>query len=248
MTAARKFPNDAAAARAARQFALEALSGYSSELREVVELLVSELATNSVRHTDSDFEVTISVDASTIRISVADSGTGQPAVQQLDPSAVSGRGLALVEMLSSSWGVRPSQSGVSGKTVWFVLDIADKQLQSGSAARAYGGAHENFAAGDPGGQGDVPPTMSLKPMPLDPTLNSRTHVSRDRHADRVRDNTVLHGAGSTGVRRSRLQRRERVTVARNDRKTIARACHFKQSHERARTADHAQPIRVLARR
>jgi serine/threonine-protein kinase RsbW len=136
MTSARRFPNDAQAARAARQFALASLAGYAPELLEVVELLVSELATNSVRHTNSGFELRISSDPSRIRISVTDRGPGKPAVQKLDPTALSGRGLALVEMLSSSWGVRASRSAEGGKTVWLTLDVSDRQLRSGSAARS----------------------------------------------------------------------------------------------------------------
>jgi anti-sigma regulatory factor (Ser/Thr protein kinase) len=136
MTAARTFPNDVMAVKAARQFALESLADHSRELLELVELLVSELATNSVRHTDSAFEVKVSSDPSQIRISVTDSGSGRPTMQRFDPTAVSGRGLALVEMLSNSWGVRRSESAAGGKTVWFVLDVADHRFRSGSTTHA----------------------------------------------------------------------------------------------------------------
>jgi anti-sigma regulatory factor (Ser/Thr protein kinase) len=122
MTTARRFPNDANAAKAARQFALTTLVGYPRELLEVVELLVSELATNAVRHTASTFELRISSNADRVRISVTDHGVGAPAVKHVSPTSVSGRGLALVEMLSSSWGVSPSRSLAGGKTVWFVLE------------------------------------------------------------------------------------------------------------------------------
>ncbi len=136
MTGTRKFENDAVAVRAARQFALKNLPGYSPEVLDVVELLVSELATNSVRHTESEFELRVSGDPRRIRISVTDRGTGWPAVQSLDPAALSGRGLALVEMLSSSWGISRSRSAAGGKTVWLVLDVADHQFQPRSKVRA----------------------------------------------------------------------------------------------------------------
>lgn len=136
MTAARRFPNDAIAVKAARQFALESLADRSLELLEMVELLVSELASNCVRHTDSAFEVKISSDPSQIHISVTDSGSGRPEMQRFDPTAVSGRGLALVEMLSNSWGVSPSEPTSSGKTVWFVLDVADQPFRPASTTHA----------------------------------------------------------------------------------------------------------------
>jgi serine/threonine-protein kinase RsbW len=137
MTSIRDFPNDPTAVRAARRFALESLSGQSAELLEVVELLVSELATNAVRHTDSGFSVRVEQDARRIRISVTDHGGGHPEVQGLDPEAISGRGLALVEMFSREWGVRPSRSAEGGKTVWLELD-ATGAPEGSSGGRAAG--------------------------------------------------------------------------------------------------------------
>ena len=125
MTSNRKFPNDPQAVRAARRFAIDELSGYAPELLDVVELLVSELAGNCVRHTDSSFDVEVSRDRRKIRVAVSDRGAGKPAVQHVDTNAVAGRGLALVETLSSSWGVRTSRRPGGGKAVWFELELAN---------------------------------------------------------------------------------------------------------------------------
>ena len=125
MTSNRKFPNDPQAVRAARRFAIDELSGYAPELLDVVELLVSELAGNCVRHTDSGFDVEVSRDRRRIRVAVSDRGAGKPAVQHVDTNAVAGRGLALVETLSSSWGVRTSRRPGGGKAVWFELELAN---------------------------------------------------------------------------------------------------------------------------
>jgi anti-sigma regulatory factor (Ser/Thr protein kinase) len=166
MTSVRKFPNQSTAARAARQFALANLAGYAPELLEVVELLVSELASNSVRHTESGFEVRVSSDRRRIRVSVTDSGSGRPTERALDPTAESGRGLALVKMLSSASGVTRSRSSAGGKTVWFVLDVAPHQFQPALAAQASplsrvvargGGRGADGAAG--GGSGTGGPVM-----------------------------------------------------------------------------------------
>lgn len=123
MTSNRKFPNDPQAVRAARKFALHELSGYAPELLDTVELLVSELAGNCVRHTNSNFEVSVASDRRKIRVSVSDRGAGTPVVQHVDARAVAGRGLALVETLSSSWGVRASRLPRGGKAVWFELAL-----------------------------------------------------------------------------------------------------------------------------
>lgn len=128
-TSTRKFANDPDAVRSARRFALESLPDCSPDVREVVELLVSELAGNCVRHTDSGFEVRVSGDADKVRISVTDRGRGRPVVQGIDPTAVTGRGLALVQMLSSSWGVRYSRSAAGGKSVWFALELDGQRLR-----------------------------------------------------------------------------------------------------------------------
>jgi anti-sigma regulatory factor (Ser/Thr protein kinase) len=130
MTSNRKFPNDPQAVRAARKFAINELPGYAPELLDVVELLVSELAGNCVRHTSSNFEVRVSRDRRKIRVAVADRGAGKPVVQRVDTSAVAGRGLALVETLSSSWGVRTSRLPGGGKAVWFELDLGDDRSRT----------------------------------------------------------------------------------------------------------------------
>jgi hypothetical protein len=53
-------------------------------------------------------------------VSVTDESPASPQVQHPAPTAVSGRGMALVEALSRTWGT-DLHDGV-GKTVWFVVD------------------------------------------------------------------------------------------------------------------------------
>lgn len=117
-----RFKNDRTAVPAARRFALEALQGqgHSQETMDTVELMVSELATNCIRHTNSDFEIAIELGPGTVRVTASDDGSGEPVMQQASPADASGRGLAIVNMLSSSWGIEHRASG-PGKTVWFTL-------------------------------------------------------------------------------------------------------------------------------
>lgn len=106
----------------ARRAVKETLAGASEEAVEAAVLLVSELVTNSVRHsgmssTDS-LMVRISTRPSAIRIEVADWGKGfnfEPRSTPLDQAG--GWGLPLVERLSCRWGLQQGPP----TTVWFEL-------------------------------------------------------------------------------------------------------------------------------
>lgn len=110
--------------REARRFVVDSLQGVSRETLEIVEVLVSELATNAVRHAETDFDVTVTYDGSggPIRVEVVDAGAGVPT--QLEPGAVEpqGRGLKIVNGLSDRWGCTPAP-GAGSKTVWFELVV-----------------------------------------------------------------------------------------------------------------------------
>jgi anti-sigma regulatory factor (Ser/Thr protein kinase) len=117
MRASRAFDHSPASVTAARRFVTEALPGVAADTIEVVELLVSELATNCVRHTRARFEVTIVQSEHEIRVEAVDSGGGAPAKRFPGPTEPNGRGLQIVDMLSTEWGCEPAAAG--GKTVWF---------------------------------------------------------------------------------------------------------------------------------
>ena len=108
---------------AARRFMEETLERWDcAEVLDVVNLLVSELVTNAVVHARSEPSVAILLTPAAIRIEVTDSGAGLPAVKDAADSDTSGRGMALVEMLASAWGVQPR---ATGKTVWFEVPRPD---------------------------------------------------------------------------------------------------------------------------
>jgi anti-sigma regulatory factor (Ser/Thr protein kinase) len=115
----RTFPADRQSVTAARKFATEVLVGIPRDLLESVELMVSELATNCVRHVKTRFELMILHTPEEIRIEVTDHGGGVPAMRSPGPEDPSGRGLRIVDMLSERWGV--ADQSLSGKTVWFTL-------------------------------------------------------------------------------------------------------------------------------
>ena len=88
-----------------------------------VRLLVSELVTNSVRHSSAAAEEPVSVDVSVtssrVRIEVTDRGAGFDPGQRSDRHGqASGWGLMLVERLADRWGVRRRE----GTCVWLEID------------------------------------------------------------------------------------------------------------------------------
>jgi anti-sigma regulatory factor (Ser/Thr protein kinase) len=115
----RTFPAIPQSVHAARRFATDALAGLPADALETIELMVSELATNCIRHERMSFYVTISRLQREIRIEVTDSGSGVPMMRSPGPNDPSGRGLQIVDMLSDEWGIEPEVP--AGKTVWFSL-------------------------------------------------------------------------------------------------------------------------------
>ncbi|MFI9646029.1 ATP-binding protein [Streptomyces sp. NPDC052040] len=93
--------------------------GLPAEVRETVELVVSELVTNAVRHgrvPGRYFEVAMAYDGEkAVEVEVSDASERLPVPADPGPEATSGRGLLLVAALSQSWGVRDRSVG---KTVW----------------------------------------------------------------------------------------------------------------------------------
>jgi len=113
---------DVSAAGAARRFVGRNLEswGVDKELTATAQLCVSELVTNAVIHTGTGPAVTVRYDEECILVLVSDHG-GRSAVRQAEdtqPDDISGRGLALVDALSSSWS---AERNADGTTVWFEL-------------------------------------------------------------------------------------------------------------------------------
>jgi anti-sigma regulatory factor (Ser/Thr protein kinase) len=101
------------------------LDGHAALLLDM-RLAVSEMVTNSIRHgtrsSEELVEIVIDVDSGRVRIEVRDQGSGfDPAGRtDLPPShSTAGRGLHLVDALSSRWGVELSGS----TTVWAEFDL-----------------------------------------------------------------------------------------------------------------------------
>jgi anti-sigma regulatory factor (Ser/Thr protein kinase) len=84
---------------------------------EAVQLIVSELVTNAIRHAHGQIELCVAVADRVVRIEVSDESPGSEAVKlPLDDTLGSnGRGLRLVEAFSKAWGC---DIGSHRKVVW----------------------------------------------------------------------------------------------------------------------------------
>jgi anti-sigma regulatory factor (Ser/Thr protein kinase) len=130
----RVFGNAPEAVSAARHYVVDLLADVPHAIVDEVAVMVSELATNCVRHTDTEFTVNVEHDRNRIRVEVTDRGAGAPTVRVPDATEPTGRGLRIVRELSDAFGVEPA-SGAPGKTVWFVVQIDDSARAPGAGTQ-----------------------------------------------------------------------------------------------------------------
>lgn len=107
--------------RAARKLVRGLVDPKHAELVEVVELLVTELVTNSIVHAASAPRVEVELRRDRVRVAVHDSDPTLPRQRIPDRDRPGGRGLLLLEGLATRWGADPTGDG---KVVWFELDRA----------------------------------------------------------------------------------------------------------------------------
>lgn len=127
----RVFGNAPEAVSAARHYVVDQLADVPRAVVDEVAVMVSELVTNCVRHTDTEFAVAVEHDRNQVRVEVTDHGAGSPTLRAPDASEPTGRGLRIVRELSDSFGVEPAADG-SGKTVWFVVQLDHAAGQPGT--------------------------------------------------------------------------------------------------------------------
>jgi anti-sigma regulatory factor (Ser/Thr protein kinase) len=111
-----------ASAGQARKLVMRMLRDADPTMRDVGVLLTSELVTNALLYANSSISLHIAETEDGYRISVTDSNSQTVAPRRVSPDATSGRGLALVDRLSGSWGV--DLHGPDGKEVWFEVPRA----------------------------------------------------------------------------------------------------------------------------
>ena len=126
---------------AARRFVADGLSSWGMhDLLDDATLCVSELAGNAALHSSSTFmHIGVGRYGDKVRVSVEDDGavpaqavTPRPSFPDLDDPGdllledepTTGRGLGIVSILASDWGVEPT---ADGKRVWFEISGTDDE-------------------------------------------------------------------------------------------------------------------------
>ncbi|MGW1814875.1 ATP-binding protein [Streptomyces sp. NPDC002125] len=124
----------------ARLHTADVLSGWgvSSDIVETAKLLVSELATNAVRHSEEGqapalplasqstvqtFELLLEALPGVVRLSVWDRDVRPPVLKEVGVDAAGGRGIFIVAAMSRDWGCYPAR-GLPGKVVWAEIALA----------------------------------------------------------------------------------------------------------------------------
>jgi anti-sigma regulatory factor (Ser/Thr protein kinase) len=125
-----ELPAEPASARQARSAVRQALAGWGmGHLTGDAELLASELVANAAEHGDgTPIGLALRRHAEPggqpgITCGVTDGSPATPRRTEPGPDSERGRGLAIVDALAQSSGVRASQAG---KTSWFTLALTDR--------------------------------------------------------------------------------------------------------------------------
>ncbi len=97
------------------------------QLLDDVQLVVSELVTNSLRADCHSLSVDLVQADTTVRVGVRDDAAGMPTIQHPGVTETHGRGLLIVAAVSDDWGVLPVDDG---KEVWAEFAVPDRAASS----------------------------------------------------------------------------------------------------------------------
>ncbi|MFF9091412.1 ATP-binding protein [Streptomyces sp. NPDC014991] len=128
-TATRSLPRLPESVPVTRRLVRQALADWQlTGLFDVAELVVTELVTNSVRHARSTtIRVTVRrLAAGMVQVAVVDMSRAMPVLLPSTEDAVDGRGLAIIDAVSTKWG---TDLLPWGKRVW--ADLEPEQSPAG---------------------------------------------------------------------------------------------------------------------
>ncbi|MGV9455500.1 SpoIIE family protein phosphatase [Streptomyces sp. NPDC003635] len=108
----------------ARRFTRRAMRSWGlAEQTDAVLLVVSELVTNALVHTEGPVRLDLTLINSRLRVAVADTSPRSPVKpRSIGWEATGGRGILLVEAMSTAWGTLPVSGG---KQVWSEIQLRD---------------------------------------------------------------------------------------------------------------------------
>ncbi|MFB7939749.1 SpoIIE family protein phosphatase [Streptomyces sp. NPDC056049] len=116
----------------ARRFTARTLRDWSvTEEADTVLLVVSELVTNAVAHTQGEVRLGLTLTGDRLRVAVNDASPRTPVkTENVDWEATGGRGLLLVAAMSAAWGSVPFSGG---KQVWCDITLPPRDEPAPSA-------------------------------------------------------------------------------------------------------------------
>jgi anti-sigma regulatory factor (Ser/Thr protein kinase) len=111
----------------AREWARNALPGWGLDQHtDLVVLIVSELVTNAIRHGCGGIGISLAYTHGNLWIEVTDQGSGRPRLRHASPEDTTGRGLAVIQALTTLNGGELGcidSTGGPGKTVYAVVPL-----------------------------------------------------------------------------------------------------------------------------
>jgi anti-sigma regulatory factor (Ser/Thr protein kinase) len=134
---AAQFPATPTSIADARRFVAAHLAavGLNEDAVQAVTLMVSELATNSIRHAGTPYRVAVDHRGDALRVEVSDTGDGQARLRTPGPREPHGRGLQIISALADAWGVDDG-TAAGEKTTWFTYRVtASADGPAGGLAR-----------------------------------------------------------------------------------------------------------------
>lgn len=125
------YPADVLSVGNARHDVERALEGAHLEpFRESARHVVDELVWNVVLHAESPAIIRLTETGAEVVLEVADTCADLPTPRHPQPDELAGRGLAIVEELTTAWGCR---AVAGGKIVWATLrGLTDAEVDAGS--------------------------------------------------------------------------------------------------------------------
>lgn len=116
------------------------------DLIDSSELLVSELVTNAIRYAKGEILLRLILEPDCLTCEVHDASPALPRVLQADKDAENGRGLHVVSLMASKWGVRRT---AGGKVVWCEQQIPVEVTEAMLAAMGTAEPAESITATAP---------------------------------------------------------------------------------------------------
>ncbi|GGY24466.1 SpoIIE family protein phosphatase [Streptomyces djakartensis] len=184
----------------ARRFSARTLRSWDVvEEADTVLLVVSELVTNALVHTQGAVRLDLTLAADRLRVTVSDSSPRAPAKPVVvDWESTGGRGLFLVEAMSSAWGSVPVGGG---KQVWSEIVVSPPEAEGTPAAEPEPAAEPRIEAGEDRPPGKDRPRGKERGWSLGRGRNRTPDQDRDRvwGIGRNRDRTRARGLSRDGA-------------------------------------------------